>query len=223
MVCHSNYMWQRNNYFLEVSGLLVSVQPCRQWPSLQSSQLSHYQYKCCLRQGLLPLKHKHLWPTSLFMLKTGHLENWRAEVIELNVKNEEMEVEDDLLFDRCYQHLGEKMYHSTEVSHVLNLVNPTSFHTSVCSSSTSPGSKSIHPNFFNVSGAAGWPWTTMKGLTQWDSSSLSLMIQMLSLFSSFTQTEYHRFFVFCLNFSPILKSKNQGSIPTESTIDNLKI
>lgn len=83
---------------LRIQCLLVSVQPWRQCPSLQSSQLGHCQYKCCLRQELLHLKHKHLWPTYLFMLKTGYLENWRPEVIELNV-NEEMQV-DDLLFDR---------------------------------------------------------------------------------------------------------------------------
>ena len=97
--CVIQITWGRGiTVFFRIQCLLVSVQPCRQCPSLQSSQLSHCQYKCCLRQELLHLKHKHLWPTYLFMLKTGYLENWRPEVTELNV-NEEMQV-DDSLFDR---------------------------------------------------------------------------------------------------------------------------
>ena len=77
------------------------------------------------------------------------------------------------------------MYRSTEVSHVLNLVTQTPSTQVFVAPPLPPAQNQYTPTFSNVSEGGRLALDHHEGLTQWDSSSLSRMIQMLSLFSSF--------------------------------------
>lgn len=63
---------------------------------------------------------------------------------------------------------------------------------------------------------AAWPWTTVKDWPSGTPPVSPTWSKCYLYFPPFTQTQYQRFFAFCLNFSPVLKSKDQASIPTES-------